>query len=119
MSGSAGCFGTHWNWRGAYDAAHKIGYPGGVADGEVIQVETGPIAFVDGVVQMRHGNTADQRGSSGGAWIAGYTDGPSKEANYIISVESFGYEDEPGVDYGPYLTDTFIKLWDYVEKGCQ
>jgi V8-like Glu-specific endopeptidase len=114
-----GNFGTHWNWRGEYSDARKIGYPGGVADGEIIQVEQGPIAFVDGVVQMRHGNTADQGGSSGGAWIGKYTDGDSDDANYVISIESFGYDEEPGIDYGPYLTEDFRSLWDYVENDCQ
>ena len=69
-----GNFGTHWGWRGNYNDATKIGYPGGVSDGEIIQVEHGPIAFVDGVVQIKHGNTADQGGSSGGAWIGQFSD---------------------------------------------
>ena len=115
-----GNFGTHWGWRGAYNEANKIGYPGGVADGEIIQVEHGPIAFVDGVVQMKHGNPADQGGSSGGAWIGAYSDAEgSNDGNYIISVESFGYDEEPGVDYGPYLDENFKDLWDYVENGCR
>ena len=92
-----GNFGTHWGWRGQYNEASKIGYPGGVSEGEVIQVEHGPIAFVDGVVQMKHGNQADQGGSSGGAWIG---DSRMSRAttigNYVISVESFGYDEEPG-----------------------
>ncbi|MCP4382985.1 MAG: trypsin-like serine protease [Hyphomicrobiales bacterium] len=113
-----GFFGTHWNWSGDYDSAVKIGYPGGVANGEVMQVETGPIQFIEGVVQMQHGNPADQGGSSGGAWIARYSDGESPEANYIISVESFGLDGEPGVDYGPYLTADFKDLWDHGESGC-
>ncbi|MCB1499600.1 MAG: trypsin-like serine protease [Bauldia sp.] len=115
-----GNFGTHWGWRGAYNEANKIGYPGGVADGEVIQVEHGPIAFVDGVVQLTHGNTADQGGSSGGAWIGQYSDAEgNNDGNYIISVESFGYDEEPGIDYGPYLDENFKSLWDYVENGCK
>lgn len=117
---STGNFGTHWGWRGAYSDANKIGYPGGVANGEVIQVEHGPIAFVDGVIQMKHGNTADQGGSSGGAWIGNYSNVEGNdEGNYVISVESFGYEEEPGVDYGPYLDQNFRDLWQYVENGCR
>lgn len=115
-----GNFGTHWGWRGEYNEASKIGYPGGVADGEVIQVEHGPISFVDGVVQMKHGNQADQGGSSGGAWIGDYSNAEgSDDGNYVISVESFGYDEEPGVDYGPYLDANFKDLWDYVENGCK
>lgn len=115
-----GNFGTHWGWRGAYNEANKIGYPGGVSNGEIIQVEHGPIAFVDGVVQMKHGNPADQGGSSGGAWVGQFHDVEgNNDGNYIISVESFGYDGEPGVDYGPYLDGNFKDLWDYVENGCQ
>jgi Trypsin len=115
-----GNFGTEWGWQGEYSDAAKIGYPGGVDDGEVIQVEKGPIAFVDGVVQMKHGNTADQGGSSGGAWIGKFSDAEGNDdGNYIISLESFGYDEEPGVDYGPYLDENFKSLWDYVENGCK
>jgi len=114
-----GYFGTHWGWAGAYDKATKIGYPGGISDGQVIQVDQGPIQFVEGVVQLKHGNTADQHGSSGGAWVADYSGGDNSDANYIISVESFGVEDQPGIDYGPYLNADFKDLWDYVENGCQ
>lgn len=114
-----GYFGTHWGWEGQYSDAVKIGYPGGVADGQVMQVETGPIVTDSAIVQINHGNPADQRGSSGGAWIGNYSDGGAAEGNYIISVESFGFDDQPGVDYGPYLTSEFKDLWDYVENGCQ
>ena len=115
---TTGHFGTHWGWSGNYDGAIKIGYPGGVADGQVMQVETGPIRFVEGVVELTHGNEADQRGSSGGAWI-GTAGGNVPQDHYIISVESFGFPDQPGVDYGPYLTEEFKDLFDYVQNGCQ
>lgn len=115
-----GNFGTHWGWRGQYNDGVKIGYPGGVANGEIIQVERGPLAFVDGVVQMKHGNVADQGGSSGGAWIGAFSDTEGNaDGNYVISVESFGYVEEPGIDYGPYLDENFKELWDYAENGCQ
>ena len=115
-----GNFGTHWGWRGQYNDGVKIGYPGGVENGEIIQVERGPLAFVDGVVQMKHGNAADQGGSSGGAWIGAFSDREgNNDGNYVISVESFGYVEEPGIDYGPYLDENFKDLWDYVENGCR
>lgn len=114
-----GYFGTHWNWDGQYSDAVKIGYPGGVENGEVIQVEKGPIQFVEGVVQLTHGNPADQGGSSGGAWIGAFSDGNNTDANYIISVESFGVDGQPGIDYGPYLNEEFKSLFDYGENGCQ
>ncbi len=114
-----GYFGTQWGWDGQYNNAVKIGYPGGVENGEVIQVEKGPIQFVEGVVQLQHGNPADQGGSSGGAWIGKFSNGQETDANYIISLESFGIDGKPGVDYGPYLNQDFKSLWDYGENGCQ
>ena len=79
----------------------------------------GPIQMVEGVVQLKHGNPADQGGSSGGAWIGKFDGGNNNDANYIISVESFGIDGQPGIDYGPYLNDDFKSLWDYGENGCQ
>lgn len=114
-----GHFGTTWNWLGAYDRAVKIGYPGAVADGEVIQIEKGPITVSDGIVELRHGNQADQGGSSGGAWIGKYTTGDDPDGNYIISVESFSYEGVTGISYGPYFDDRFKALFDYADGGCQ
>ncbi len=111
-----GWFGTRRNWAGL-DRATKIGYPGGVLNGQVIQVDAGPISVTDGIVQLKHGNMADQGGSSGGAWISDFKPG-SADLNHIISVESFGYDEEPGVDYGPYFDGRLKILWDYVEGGC-
>ena len=39
-----GWFGTEWDWQGEYKSATKIGYPVGIAQGEVIQVLPGPIS---------------------------------------------------------------------------
>jgi len=114
-----GYFGTQWNWQGEYDNAAKIGYPTSMEDGEVIQVEKGPINIQDGIVQMNYGNPADQGGSSGGAWIGGFTDASGTEGNHVISLQSFHFEDETGVGYGPYLTDAFRKLWLFTANGCQ
>ena len=99
---ATGHWGASWDWIGRYDSATKTGYPRGILDGEVIQVDGGPISVTNGIVEMRHGNSANQHGSSGGAWIGKYSDTVGQN-NYIISVESFGYPDKPGVDYGPYL----------------
>ena len=112
-----GWFGTAWGWQ-QYNEATKIGYPGGILDGQVIQVDQGPIKVENGIVELRHGNQADQGGSSGGAWIGDYS---SQKGNYnhIISVESFGYDGQPGVDYGPYFDGRLKILWDFVENGCK
>ena len=62
-----GWFGTQWDWQGAYKNATKIGYPVGIADGEVIQVLPGPISVSDGIVELRHGDPNEQGGSSAAA----------------------------------------------------
>ena len=113
-----GWFGTQWNWEGNYDASTKIGYPVGVMKGEVIQVEHGPISIEDGIVELRHGNKAEQGGSSGGAWIGDYNSAKG-DFNHVISIELFGYDDKPGVDYGPYFDDRIKTLYDYVNNGCK
>ncbi|HLL29278.1 MAG TPA: hypothetical protein VKT73_16695 [Xanthobacteraceae bacterium] len=114
-----GHFGARWNWEGI-EQLNKIGYPGGMFDGEILQVEQGPISVSNGIVAIQHGNTAEQGGSSGGAWIADFKYGSTASgANQIASIESFGIPALPGVDFGPYLTDDFKELWDYVERGCE
>src|SRR5581483_4951969 len=64
-----GWFGTQWGWEGKFNRATKIGYPHGVSGGQVVQVDVGPITIQDGIVELRHGNKAEQAGSSGGAWV--------------------------------------------------
>lgn len=119
-SGSrTGWFGTQWDWQGAYNHATKIGYPGGIAEGQVIQVLPGPISVSGGIVELRHGDKHAQGGSSGGAWIGDYDTRGDPARNHIISVESFGFDGQPGVDYGPYFDDRVKKLFDYVSNGCK
>jgi hypothetical protein len=79
----------------------------------------GPIAVGEGLVELRHGDPNEQGGSSGGAWIGDYDTKGDASRNHIISVESFGFKDKPGVDYGPYFDDRIKKLYDYVSNGCQ
>ena len=114
-----GWFGMQWNWQGAYNQATKIGYPVGISKGEVIQVLSGPIAVGNGLVELRHGNPNEQGGSSGGAWIGNYDSSNSPSDNHVISVESFGFKNKPGVDYGPYFDERIKKLYDYVGNGCK
>jgi hypothetical protein len=112
-----GWFGTAWGWND-FNEATKIGYPGGILEGQVIQVDRGPIKVENGIVELRHGNKADQGGSSGGAWIGDYSSDKGS-SNHIISIESFGYDNMPGVDYGPYFDGRLKILWDFVENGCK
>jgi len=115
-----GYFGTAWNWEGQYGDATKIGYPTSMEDGQVIQVERGPIEIKDGIVAMKHGNPKNQGGSSGGAWIGSFNDRQgSDEGNRVISLQSFHYDGLDGVGFGPYLTESFRKLWLFTENDCQ
>lgn len=114
-----GWFGTQWDWQGAYNKATKIGYPSGIANGEVIQILPGPISVSEGIVELRHGDPNEQGGSSGGAWIGDYDTKGDPQRNHVISVESFGFEGKPGVDYGPYFDDRIKQLYDYVSNGCK
>ncbi len=114
-----GWFGTQWDWQGDYKSATKIGYPVGISKGEVIQVLPGPITIDSGLVELRHGDPNEQGGSSGGAWIGDYDSKGDPNHNHIISIESFGFEGKPGVDYGPYFDDRVKKLFDYVSNGCK
>ncbi|HET7716425.1 MAG TPA: hypothetical protein VFK86_12445 [Bauldia sp.] len=115
-----GHFGTHWNWAGEYREANRVGYLVGNGNAEVATVDRGRIAVSDGIVMLRHGNNRDQAGISGAAFIGGFTQNESREdGNYVISVDSFSYREEPGVNYGPYFTADFKDLFDYAERGCQ
>ncbi len=113
-----GYFGTYYNWA-SVDNATKIGYPTAVQRGEIIQVDSGPIWLDSGMVGMRQGNLADQRGSSGGAWILGLSDTLSDGANRVISVTSVEIVNMPGLLYGPYFTEAFRTLYDYTARGCK
>jgi V8-like Glu-specific endopeptidase len=115
-----GWFGITWNWEGSYNSLVKIGYPGSMKNGQVIQVEQGPIELVQGLVQLNHGNRNSQKGSSGGAWIGKYTTADGTKNNYVASLQSFSLNDSAdGISYGPYFTDAFKTLVTYAENGCK
>jgi len=118
---ASGYFGTHNSYPAdAYNEAVLTAYVGGVADGGVIQTFKGPVkVFDDGTVGIKHGSSANFGGAAGGAIVGAYSEGADPNANYVISVDSFAYNDEPGIDYGPYLDDKFKSLWDYTENNCE
>lgn len=113
-----GHFGTRYGWQGAYDHASKIGYPKDVASGEIMQVDEGSLVVGKGLVKLNHGNPNSGKGSSGGAWVGKYSASDQKDANFVLSLTSFGRTEEPGVAYGPYFNDEFKRLLDYVSSGC-
>src|SRR5262249_46865625 len=64
-----GHFGYQVNWFGTYQNAPKIGYPGAIERGQVIQVDFGNLfkGRSPRVVGLAHGNQNNAEGSSGGA----------------------------------------------------
>lgn len=118
-----GWFGLQWNWLGNYHAATKIGYPSGSYEGEVIQVDAGPLSVTDGIVELKHGNMHVQHGSSGGGYVGDYSKNPQDNTrNHIISSESFSNGEAgetSGIGYGPYYTEGVFSLLNYVKAGCK
>jgi len=113
-STETGYFGHQWGWNGQYGSAVRIGYPLGLAGGQVIQVDRGPLSIRGAIVELRYGTRANPHGSSGGGWIGDYNRG-----DHVISVESFGQDDKPGVGFGPYFRAPFKELLAYTLRGCQ
>ena len=119
---ATGYFGWSYNWRGYYDNAFKIGYPGALERGRIIQVDGGPLIFPDnrpGVVLLRHGNPQNRKGSSGGAWVANFSAQQATGVNRVISVTSGSSDAEPDISIGPYFDDQFEEMVRYVANGCQ
>jgi hypothetical protein len=68
-------------------------------------------------VRAKHKNRKFQRGASGGAWVYEYSARAGK-TNYVLSINSFGYDEDPYSMYGPYFTEAFTRLLDYADRGC-
>lgn len=117
-----GNFGWHLDWRGEYGSANSIGYPGGLEEGEVIQVEGGSLFFPkspEGVVGLRTKNRRERGGASGGAMVANFNTNNVQGANHVISVNSYTMGGDESVQYGPYLTSDLPKLIEAVRRGCR
>ncbi len=117
-----GHFGTHTNWWGAYQNAPKVGYPGAIENGQVIQVDFGNLfkGRSQNVIGLGHGNQRNAEGSSGGAWVGNYeTTGNNPRSNVIISVTSHHLGDDRGTSYGPYLDQRAEQLLNHVKGGCR
>ena len=99
--------------------ATAIGYPHDIASGEVIQVESGPVELFNGIIALKHGDPNFSQGSSGGARIKDIDSTLSRDTNVLFSVNSFGRNDQPGISYGPVLSDQFKNMFDYVTGGCK
>jgi V8-like Glu-specific endopeptidase len=118
----SGWFGLEWNWSNKYRRATKIGYPSGSFNGQIIQVDAGPLSVTKGLVEMHHGNKQVQHGSSGGGYVGDYSTDGKSNANHIISSESFSRGEEgetSGISYGPYYTEELLSLLNYTKAGCR
>ena len=54
----------------------------------------------------------------GAAWVTA-TEDDNGHLQHAFGLESFTYEDQPGVSYGPYFDDRIKTLFDYTSNGCQ
>ena len=116
-----GHFGIEWGWLGKYSNAPKIGYPGDIEDGEVIQVDFGRLGqgWHPNIVALVHGNSRSLNGSSGGAWVGAYDPRGNNQANRVISVSSHFRERDPGTMYGPYWDDAMAQLLANTRRDCR
>lgn len=122
MKSPVGHLGYHFGWRNEYAKAKLTGYPADIAAGQRIQLVDGtlnpaPMGEVN-IISAKHKSRNFQGGASGGAWIGKYSSKAGKN-NYVIGINSFGYEGEPYVMYSPYLTEDFRKLLRYAQNGCR
>lgn len=89
-----------------------VGYPGKYYDGEQLVHVTGK---KNGVNPSAMPGNGMGKGSSGGAWIAD-TGGGLTDA---VSVNSFFYTNDPNTMYGPQLTPTTLKIYEFAARGCK
>jgi hypothetical protein len=121
-SGSeVGNMGWQVGWPSDIKKVKLIGYPNDIANGEKVQVvdatiDPKPFKGLN-VVRAKHKNRKFQRGASGGAWVYEYSARAGK-TNYVLSINSFGYDEDPYSMYGPYFTEAFTRLLDYADRGC-
>jgi len=124
------------DWRGQYSRASRIGYPGDILEGTVIQKAPGIVFPADAlpfgaasspnlVVQWGPVTDATQ-GMSGGAWVAHPDPGEGQGHNVLLAVTSFGPVTRtgrpryPGGTFAAYLTAAeFNPLLQSVENGCK
>lgn len=122
-SSKTGNFGSVYNYNPSnYSTAVKVGYPGDIMDGEVVQMDGGPFSAPEtrpGLVMLRHGNPKNAGGSSGGAWVGNLSPTIGQNTNLVISVTSHHVGDDTTVSYGPEFDDDYKGLFDFVQRGCK
>jgi hypothetical protein len=122
-SSKTGNFGWHFNYQPSdYSAAVKVGYPADIMDGEVVQMDGGPLTFPEtrpGLVRLQHGNPKNAGGSSGGVWVGNFNTNTGPGSNRAISVTSHHVGDDTTVSYGPQFDADFKTMLEYVQRGCK
>ena len=117
-----GHFGWHINWPSeTYLRVPKVGYPSDILNGQVIQMDTGPLVDVPGesdMLSLRHGNPRNAGGSSGGAWVGNFSRSATGNGNRVISVTSHHRGDDTTVSYGVRLGTGFAELLESISRGC-
>ena len=118
-----GYFGWHYSYpTSQYPTAVKVGYPADILEGEVVQMDGGPLTDPDdrpGLVRLQHGNPKNAGGSSGGAWVGNFNTSIGQGTNMVISVTSHHVGDETTVSFGPHFDADFKTLLNYVQNGCK
>lgn len=123
------------DWKGKWLGATRIGYPGDILNGEIVQQAHGIVFFADAIpiftsdgttqsypnlVVHWQRNTKITQGSSGGAWVVNFNPDEGQGNNIAISVSSFLMTDFAGAMFGPYLTAANMNaLLQFTQKGCK
>jgi hypothetical protein len=118
------------DWKGKWVDATRVGYASDILNGKVIQRADGIVFFAQqipmfatlhpGIVVHWQQITDLTNGTSGGAWIANFTDKEADGNNVLIAVTSFNNSDYPGAEMAAYLTAAeFNPLLQYVSNGCK
>jgi trypsin len=123
------------DWKGKWLGATRIGYPGDILNGEVVQQAHGIVFFADSIpiftdngatqsfpnlVVHWQRSTKLTQGSSGGAWVANFDPAEGQGNNIAIGLSSFIMKDFAGAIFGPYLTAANMNaLLQFTQKGCQ
>jgi len=123
------------DWKGKWLGATRIGYPGDILSGEVVQQAHGIVFFADAIpIFTNNGstqsfpnlvvhwqrNTKLTQGSSGGAWVVNFDPTEAQGSNIAISVSSFLMTDLAGAMFGPYLTAANVNaLLQFTQNGCK
>ncbi len=122
------------DWKGQYNRAARIGYPGAILDATIIQKAPGIIFSSDAVpiggspdIIGQWGPVVDAtEGMSGGAWVVHPDQFEGKGNNVLIGVTSFSVETKtgkpvyPGGSFAAYLKAVeFDPLLFSVLNGCK